>query len=306
MTPCTCYCSGPNPQVLTWQQVGTISVEAIFCRQTSCTNNFPSSCNSDAQGCSLTSPCGVSAMSDDSSVTCFQSSTIALPAPTGGGRWHHTNPTWLQGVIAVLECPIGTDGRLSTLVSFFKCRHTDVRCMIVRQGNEIYSGVVCRGGQWSPAPSSLSAVCTRMSVSARRFPSCGWCGDAAQILLLLQLVTCTRSTPRSWRSTADLRANGVWEVLLAVLRACVGRDTVSLGHCVLFCLFGCLESFPSCREFVVRALMLSFRAVALQAKLPTLTAPSASAVPSFHSTRPAPVAVRALFPACFHFDVIPD
>ncbi len=169
-TACTCYCSGPSPQTLNWQEVGTFSVsDPYFCGHTACQNSYPSSCNSAAQGCSTTSPCGVSALLNDLSLQCGLSGTVRLPTPTGGGQWHYTETLWLQGTIAVLECPFGTDGRSSTLVSFPDAAVPKTACdrivLNVRQGSDIYSGVTCRGGQWSPAPSSLSAVCTRTSLS---------------------------------------------------------------------------------------------------------------------------------------------
>ncbi len=186
-TACTCYCSGPSPQTLNWQEVGTFSVsDPYFCGHTACQNSYPSSCNSAAQGCSTTSPCGVSALLNDLSLQCGLSGTVRLPTPTGGGQWHYTETLWLQGTIAVLECPFGTDGRSSTLVSFPDAAVPKTACdrivLNVRQGSDIYSGVTCRGGQWSPAPLSLSAVCTRASLSDLSPPGFG---DAHTVTFVL-------------------------------------------------------------------------------------------------------------------------
>jgi hypothetical protein len=81
---------------------------------------------------------------------------------------------------------------------------------------------------------------------------------------------------------------------LTVRHACAGRDLVSLERFVLsLSLRGCLE-----RELVLHALTLGLhRAVVLKARLPTLTAQSASAAPSFQIPTAPASAVRALISA---------
>jgi hypothetical protein len=169
---------------------------------------------------------------------------------------------------------------------------TDVRCMIAAGKRNLFWRSLSRR---TVEPCSLVDLCSVHSYVCvcTTFPSCGLCGDAARVV---SVAACDMYSinPKFMAVDSRLACQRCGEsVACCTARMCRARHRVLGTLCVLFCLFGCLESFPSCREFVVRALMLSFRAVALKAKLPTLTAPSASAVPSFHSTRPAPVAVRA-------------
>jgi hypothetical protein len=173
-TACTCYCSGLSPQTLSWQEVGTFSVSDPYsCRYTACQTSYPSSCNSAAQGCSTTSPCGVSALLNDLSLQCGLSGTVPLPIPRGGGQSGYTQTQWLQGTIAVLECPVGTDGRSSSLVSFpdlfVQSCDVDLRC-VLHVGTRYL--IWCYVSWRTVEPSTFVDLCRVHSYVLESFPSC--------------------------------------------------------------------------------------------------------------------------------------